>query len=246
MPNKSSLLIITPMQEENTVIKNILHDMGYDTATLKELHKEKKLYIYEAGMGGINILHFLYNNLHVFDNSKLDVVLTGFAGALNPDLHIGSSCQVANITDFTFFEHQGAGDFEIIQTPSSLFSHALDSNRSNKSISLPHLMLNPTDIGEETLYSIASVPALLQGAATKEHLLQNGIDLVDMEAFSLAATLKHIATTQDKAEVNLDVIKVITDSPNEHFKFSDLEKYKAHLYDCPLIRKMLAQKLATV
>ncbi len=231
-----ALLILTPMLEENQVLTELVADIGYSEKDLKELSDSKKLCIHETGMGGLNIMNFIFNSVDFFANNNVDVVLCGFAGSLKEDLNVGKSYQVVNVTDFNFIDFQGAGDFEIIQTPSDFFNKNLNNSESS-SLKIPHFKLNTSNIGEAKQHNLISVPALLQGQKTKQYLASQGVEIVDMEGFALACALSNIKNT-----ASTDIIKVITDSPTEKFEFSRLVEYKNYLRKCELIKKLLKTK----
>ncbi len=241
MPNDYALLIVTPMPEEHDIVKEILTDLGY--ADVCRLQKDKGFSMYVSGMGAINTMNFIYNVPDVFDNATVDVLLIGFAGALSKDLHIGNSCQVGTVSDFSHIACQGAGDFEIIPTPSTFFDENIIHNVDTPHI--PHLKLQKSDLGEEKTYSLISVPGLLQGETTKAFLSEQGVELVDMEGFSLACALENIRQSARPVNtINLDILRVVTDSPSEKFLFSKLDEYKNYLRQSTLIRQALKHKLS--
>ncbi len=245
MTEKKRLLILTPMAEEYNTIQEIIADIGYTHEQVEELIARGALCIAQTGMGALNMMNFLYNSSFLIDSSSVDIVLTGFAGSLNTQLDVGASCQVSCVTDFSFIEYQGAGDFEIVQTPSEFFSHVL--SQSDDSLKLPHAPLPYTDLGEKT-HTLISVPVLLQGVKTKDYLYKQGVDIVDMEAFSLASALHHIRNrfSQNEKKTCIDVIKVITDSPQEKFHFEKIAEYQNQLRQCEMIRKLLRMKFAEI
>ncbi len=243
MPNDYGLLIITPMQEEHDIVQEILADLGY--ADVSELKKKKIFSMHVSGMGAINTMNFIYNVPHIFENTTVDVLLIGFAGALSENLHIGDSCQVGTVSDFSHIACQEAGDFEIIPTPSTFFDEniVLDAEKPR----LPHLRLQTSGFIQEKTYQLISVPGLLQGEKTKQYLCEQGIELVDMEGFSLAGALQHIQHgSAPVRKINLDILRVVTDSPSEKFLFSKLDAYKDYLRQSTLIRQALKNKLSKI
>ncbi len=238
MQSDYTLLIVTPMQEENVIVHEMLTELGYAQEYIAALEAEKKLCIHETGMGAINTMNFIYNVPHIFEKNTVDVLLVGFAGALSPDIATGDSCQVGNISHFSHIQCQEAGDFEIISTPSAFFSEHLQP--PSASLALPHIALSPTPLKDNKNYNLISVPGLLQGETTKNFLYSQGIELVDMEAFALAAALAHRPTKN----IQLDIIRVITDSLHEKFQFEKLETYKDYLRKSTLIHEYLQKKMA--
>ncbi len=243
MANNRGLLIITPMQEERVIVQEMLAELGLTDKDLQSLQKERTLSLYSTGMGAINTMNAIYNIPHVFEKEYVDVMLIGFAGALAHELRIGDSCQVATVSHFNAITCQEAGDFEIVPTPSLFFDEGLVYNATP---SLAHLRLTPTvllqDAPEKT-YNMISVPALLQGEATKAFLHSQGIDIVDMEGYSLALALQHIQEKLSTTTIHLDIVRVITDSPSEKFQFSEIEVYKDHLRQSTLLCHLLKHSL---
>ncbi len=240
------LIILTPMNEEYRVLQDIVANLGYSKNDLEALYRSKALSVYETGMGGFNMMNFIYSLPELRSDTPVDILLTGFAGALSAELKTGKTYQIAKITDFSFIEYQGAGDFEIIQTPSPFYAKKLQ--RQNNS--LPHFTLNTTELGEKKAYTLISSPALLQGKKTKEYLVANAVDIVDMEAFALASALhnisnqQHNSTNTQQHTIRLDVLKVITDSPEETFAFDRLPEYMNFLKNSALLQTFLKTKLA--
>ncbi len=240
--NNNSLLILTPMQEENVIVREMLANLGYNENDLHLLQKENRFSLQVTGMGTINTMNFIYNMLEFFRNKTVDVLLIGFAGALSHELHIGDSCQVATVTDFSYITCQEAGDFEIITTPSDFFDRHLIHDAQNPL--LPHIRLQASMPFQGKSYNLISVPGLLQGEKTKEYLCTQGIEMVDMEGFSLAAALQHLQQNKIlNTNINLDILRVITDSPKEKFQFTKLEEYKEHLRKSELIGQILKNKV---
>ncbi len=252
MNNDYSLIILCPMAEEYAVLRGLVEDLGYTAHDVAQLAKDKKLFFCETGMGAINMLHAIYTNPQFFASATVDVLLTGFAGALSPQLHKGDACQVSHLTHFTFIDFQGAGDFELIPTPAPYHDDFLAPHDEHAPLALPHVLLSPTDVGLAQRHSLISVPALLQGSATKEYLYNKGVDMVDMEGFALASALHHMTQSYSTAHENvgmqknihLDIIKVITDCPEEQFDFAKLDEYKAYLRQCDPIKALLRSKFA--
>ncbi len=240
--NDQSLLILTPMQEENIVVYEMLADIGYTKNDIENLVREKKFFVQQTGIGAISTMNFIYNFPQAFEKNNLNILLMGFAGALSHDLGIGQSCHIGAVSHFSFIDCQEAGDFEIITTPSFYFTEELVTDAQD--LSIPHIRLTPSALGQEKLYNLISVPALLQGEKTKQRLNTQGIDVVDMEGFSLASALQHIRRTHTNKNIQLDMVRVITDSPSEKFEFSKLEEYKNHLRKSELIHSLLQSKMA--
>ncbi len=262
MSNDSTLLILCPMAEEHAVLRGLIEDLGYNPNEVAQLAKERKLFIHETGMGAINILHAIYNHPYFFEKTNIHVLLTGFAGALSPQLHKGDACHVAQLTHFSFIDFQGAGDFELIPppapepegfrppypTPAPYHENLLAPYDEHTKLKLPHIRLTPTSGNADEHHSLISVPALLQGRATKEYLYGKGVDIVDMEAFALASALHHKAhdktNTATQKNIHLDIIKVITDCPEEAFDFAKLDEYKDFLRKCAPVKALLQEKFS--
>ncbi len=263
MSNKYSLIVLSPMPNEQSAVHALVEDLGYTSQDMEQLTKDKKIFFMQTGMGAVNMLNAIYTAASYFAYDEVDVLLTGFAGALSPNLHIGSACQMACLTHFSFVEFQGAGDFEIIQTPAAYHDDFLTFPKTehgeNDAPALPHVRLNPTDLGAKKHYNLISVPALLQGQGTKAYLCAKGLHVVDMEGFALASALYHVKNTQHDAQatgqeeqhisptrpaIGLDIIKVITDCPKEKFEFAKLHEYSAHLQQCELLQMALKKKFA--